>query len=130
MHALSRSSRMALWAAACALLLKAAVPMLASAAARLQQQPVGEVCSVYGVVAQAPRPAGDLRVPSPGWAVHSGDHCALGALALGVPPQTAALAALMAPEAAAAPPAARSDRLPDACARWVGWVQHGPPSRA
>lgn len=43
------ASRLTLWAFAGALLLKSAVPMLASAAAGLQGKPLAEVCDVYGV---------------------------------------------------------------------------------
>ena len=42
-------SRLTVWAFAGALLLKSAVPMLASAAATLQGKGVAEVCDVYGV---------------------------------------------------------------------------------
>jgi hypothetical protein len=46
----SWSARIALWAAVCALLLKSAVPLLASVAAMASGQAVGDVCPVYGVV--------------------------------------------------------------------------------
>jgi hypothetical protein len=49
MPATSWSSRFVVWTAVLALLLKGAVPMLASAAAQWQGKTVAEVCTVYGV---------------------------------------------------------------------------------
>ena len=49
-------SRLTVWAFVGALLLKSAVPMLASAAAAAQGKGVAEICDVYGV-ATAPRAA-------------------------------------------------------------------------
>jgi hypothetical protein len=143
MTAPSFSSRLALWVAVCALLLKAAVPMLASAAAGLQGRPVAEICTVYGVAlpaSQDPHAAHEHahhqhhdghEHDSHKLASHSGDHCAL-----------TALAALAMPDAcaAAAPPAVRAiaagvaighePASPDSCARWAARLKHGPPARA
>ena len=49
MFRLSRSSRVALWAAVFSLLLKTAVPLLAATAAELRGVPVASVCAIYGV---------------------------------------------------------------------------------
>jgi hypothetical protein len=132
-----------------ALLLKAAVPMLASAAARLQGVPVGQVCEVYGVALVAPTAAqphaghaghehhavhAEPSEPAPkppghDTGAHHGDHCALGALA--------ALAPFF--SGAAALPSAAPWQVPDtgpgadaffrdASAAWVARLKHGPPS--
>ena len=53
MSRLSRSSRIALWAAIFSLLLKAAVPLLAATAAELRGVPVASVCAIYGVAMPA-----------------------------------------------------------------------------
>jgi hypothetical protein len=107
----SRSSRVVLWAAMCALLLKAAVPLLASAAAAALDKSVAEVCTVYGVALPDPRAQHHARHhhvhdghAAPGGhddgshvLAHQGDHCALSALA--------ALATSTAPHASLPPPA-------------------------
>lgn len=133
-----------LWALACTLALKAAVPLLAAAAAHLQGVPVGSVCGIYGVTLPSAKadphahhhahhgheghqsPAGDPPA-------HSGadrDHCAL-----------TGLAAMTVP-ALAAPPVDLADATPliqhrvqracagDACAAWAARLQHPPPARA
>jgi hypothetical protein len=143
-----------------ALLLEAAVPLLASAAARLQGVPVAAICEVYGVrtvrageAAADPHaghaghpdpdgragPAGGEVPPGPDAPADSGSHasgdagssCAL--LALG------ALAAWHAPAAALPRGLAQgasvgrftSQRLPgDATALWVARLKHGPPASA
>ena len=64
MSRLSRSSRIALWAAVFSLLLKTAVPLLAATAAELRGVPVASVCAIYGVAMPAP--------PGSGHAAHVG----------------------------------------------------------
>lgn len=85
MSAKSWSSRVALWAAVCALLLKAAAPMLASAASGVRGVGVADICTVYGVAVAAPASHDDERGPQGSGSnesgFHSGDHCALTALA-------------------------------------------------
>ncbi len=115
-----------------ALLLKAAVPMLAVAAADAQGKALFEVCSAYGVRTVAPdRQAGQpapLEHPA-GAAAHGGEHCALaGLLVLAAPGCSGAVAPAAASQAggrlalrAAAPP-------PDAAADWAARLQHGPPA--
>jgi len=135
----SWSSRFALWAAVCALLLKAAVPTLAAGAAQMRGVPVAEVCTVYGVALPGSSPdehahhahhhehPGDEDHSSHSAAAHVGDHCSLSALA--------ALALQDAPEFALAPAhGAHTDVLPersivfrDASAAWAARLQHGPP---
>jgi hypothetical protein len=122
----------------CALLLKAAVPMLASAAGGLQGKSVAEICTVYGVALAAAdehrhhahhaQSSGGEDHSKHAATAHNGEHCALTALV--------AFAAADAPRvglpdaqtshqtsAARARPAA-----PDACAQWVARLRHGPPS--
>jgi hypothetical protein len=135
-----------------ALLLKAAVPLLASAAARLQGVAVAQVCEVYGVAllpatashphaaghaahehhalhAQASDPASKPHGSDAG--AHHGEHCALGALAALAPPFSDAVAVPAAApwqDTAPGPMAAGAPR--DACARWVARLKHGPPLQA
>ena len=129
--------------AASALVLKAAVPLLAAAAAQLQGVSVARVCSLYGVaIMQMVRAehAGHAHHhtstdagqdgESRSAADHGRDHCAL----------TAVVAIAVGPSAA--PPVASSDvaislsrlggTLPvaDACALWVARLGHGPPAFA
>jgi hypothetical protein len=93
--------RLTSWLFVAALLLKSAVPMLASAAAGLQGKATAEVCDVYGVALPARDPQGHADhhahhahgdasastgdpAPSHGPASrvsHGGDHCALSARA-------------------------------------------------
>jgi hypothetical protein len=131
-----------------ALLLEAAVPMLASAAAHLQGVPVAQVCDVYGVRTALPdhphhEPAAhhesshaghDPPAPSEqgphGAAGDAGTHCALvalGALAAGADPSPSPTVRGEAVRSPAAPP-----RVPghDATARWIARLKHGPPSPA
>jgi hypothetical protein len=63
------SSRWALWVFAAALLLKSAMPWLASASAQLQGKTLVEVCTVYGV-ALVPQ-SGHATDPAPD---HPPDH--------------------------------------------------------
>lgn len=134
-----------------ALLLKAAVPLLASAAARLQGVAVGEVCELYGVAPallklQPPHAAHDAahaahaahaKAAEPAShgkgseAAHRGDHCALAALAA-LAPQALEAATLLAFEpwesrAQGQPSASTAFR--DASATWAARLKHGPPAR-
>lgn len=124
------SSRWALWAFAAALLLKSAMPWLASASAEMQGKTLVEVCSVYGV---ALVPVGDESgQPAPDHApAHGGEHCALTALAvLGTsePPSLAPVA--MVPRGGQTPLAHTDSLAHDACAAWVARLKHGPPAFA
>jgi hypothetical protein len=152
--ACSLSSRIAVWGAVAALLLKSAVPLLASAAAGLQGKGVAQICSIYGVdlgVAPASHldSAGhghhhhhaEARDGQPlghehehdhgrGDGAHGSDHCALMALAAGVP--EGASAWTLPSEAAADAPKRRCARsfFADDCASWVARLAHGPPTSA
>lgn len=132
------SSRFALWAAVCALILKAAVPMFAAGAAQMRGMPVAEICTVYGVELPGASSgehahhhhgehSGHEDHSSHAGAAHSGDHCALTALAaLAVP--DAAVPALV--SGLAAPPDVMVDSsiaFRDASAAWAARLKHGPP---
>jgi hypothetical protein len=124
------SSRWALWAFAAALLLKSAMPWLASASAEMQGKTLVEVCSVYGV---ALVPVGDASgQPTPDHApAHGGDHCALTALAvLGTSEPPALAVAVMASSGGQSPRAQPGSPAHDACAAWAARLKHGPPSLA
>lgn len=122
------SNRLAVWLAVCALLLKAAVPLLASVSAEAQGKALVEVCTTYGVATVALDDGQPAPAPHPD-APHAGDHCALGAIvALAAPPA----AALSLPPAVQqqAPPAFDTSHAtrPDAAADWAARLRHGPPS--
>jgi hypothetical protein len=125
------SSRWALWAFAAALLLKSAMPWLASASAEMQGKTLVEVCTVYGVSLV---PLGEHgHHPDSGHPAdhHDNDHCALTALTAlaSDEPRLPTLAPAMLRETG--PPApSRSTLPPDACARWVARLKHGPPATA
>ncbi len=122
------SSRWAVWVFALALLLKAALPMLASASASLQGKALVEVCSVYGVSLVPLESAGQERAPEP-MAQHAGEHCVLTALAVLAAPELQALGVACAPRrTGVAPRAPLSPQAPDACATWVARLKHGPPA--
>lgn len=118
------SNRWAAWAFALALLLKAAMPMLASGSAHLQGKALVEVCTVYGVATVAPD-AGDAgHEPAAG---HASDHCALSGLTAlaGVALQTSILPAQCPP--AGGHPMARAAPAADPCAAWMARLEHAPP---
>ena len=125
-------SRLTLGVGVCALLLRAGMPWLAAGAAQQRAVGVAEVCSVYGVglrfaaartpdelaplaapavaVLAAPQQADQGSSPHP---AHSGDHCALTALAARTVGTELALA--------------RCAPHPDACALWAARRKQGPP---
>jgi hypothetical protein len=126
-----------------ALLLKAAVPMLASAAARLQGVPVAQVCDIYGVqtvldAAADPHAgheghAGHGDAPGDGGSHAAGDadsHCALVALGVFTAGEPPALPPYDAREPARHVPAADASHRHDAAALWVARLKQGPPSPA
>jgi hypothetical protein len=125
------SSRWALWVFAAALLLKSAMPWLASASAELQGKTLVEVCTVYGV-SLVPLGAGGDHEPASGQASdHGGEHCALTALTALAdlePPVLAAASVLL--REASPPHAPPSSLAADACATWVARLKHGPPALA
>ncbi len=122
--------RFAFWVVAFALLLKSAMPMLASAAADAQGRTLVEVCTAYGVATVEldadghPMPAGDSH---DGSSAHGGSHCVLSGLtAYAQPPAHAGIACPLCPPTQA-PPAAFAPTPPDADATWVARLKHGPP---
>jgi hypothetical protein len=118
-------SRWALWVFAAALVLKAAMPWLASASAELQGRTLVEVCSVYGV-SLVPVDGGHHDAPATDH--HANDHCALTALSPCAGFDSAPAAVIMNARAASpAPRAHPSPQAPDACANWVARLKHGPP---
>jgi hypothetical protein len=124
------STRWALWVFAAALLLKAAMPLLASASAQMQGKALVEVCTVYGV-SQVP-PGGQEQEPASGHApAHGNAHCALNAMtALStVEPSLPAVAPVSLRKTSVLRPRA-PDQAPDACAIWVARLKHGPPRSA
>ena len=136
MHAVFRR-RPSPWifrALAFALLLKAALPLLATTAAGAQQRPLAEVCSVYGVATVAATTQPGDGAPGHGGApaVHHGDACPLLALAaFGAAPDAAPAAPLVSAELGEATAAgASTPRRSDAAARWATRLKHGPPAAA
>lgn len=123
-------SRWALWVFAAVLLLKAAMPMLASASAHAQGKAVVEVCTVYGVSlvaldGQDPAPASDHLVD------HGNPHCGLSALTALIEPPASAATALPSPRPVdGALPVQLRPLAPDASAAWVAQLKHGPPATA
>ena len=123
-------SRWALWVFAAALLLKAAMPLLASASAQMQGKTLVEVCTVYGV-AMVPLD-GDSHDTAPDHgSAHGNEHCALTALTALAAPEPPVLDAAAVPRHAGVTPRAHpSPQAPDACATWVARLKHGPPAFA
>lgn len=132
-------ARVALWAAVCALVLRAGMPFLAVAAAQQLDLPLGEMCAVYGVVlpgtsaiataGPAPRRGGHPHQRTDSDGDHGCEHCALSALGtLGAPssaPQAVEVRFVASPTQ---PPVAIGVTVHDACADWAAQLGHGPPS--
>ena len=111
------------------LLLKAAMPWLATAAAQAQGKALVEVCTVYGI-ARVALDAGDAPA-APSSAAHVGDHCLLsGGLVhlAALPPEEGSSTALRIVVNGAAGYRGQAPLpLPDASARWAAGLAHGPP---
>ena len=113
------------------LLLKAAMPMLAGAAAQAQGKALVEVCTTYGVSLVPLDGQGDQTPASEHTIAHAGDHCALSALAALAAPGSPELAVAGAPlREALGRRAHSSSPAHDACATWVARLKHGPPAFA
>ena len=122
------ASRWAAWAFALALLLKAAVPMLASVSAQVQGKTLVEVCTVYGVATVALDDSGEPKpVPADHAGAHGSEHCALSAVLALVAPEPGPVIAAAAAEAHRLPVRAGAP-TPDAEADWIARLKHGPPS--
>jgi hypothetical protein len=137
------SSRIAVWGAVCGLLLRAAVPLFAAGAAQLRGIPIAEVCPVYGVaMPAAPRAmhadhahhhgdhAGHEDHGTHSTAVHTGDHCALTALAVFAAPEHRAQAIDAAHAIRAEGQGEHGCAVRDRCAVWAARLEHGPPTLA
>jgi hypothetical protein len=121
--------RWAAWSFALALLLKAAMPLLATGSAQLRGKAVVEVCTVYGVATVALQatdsPAGHDAPTS-----HAGEHCVLNAgvdyagsdLQLPRPPQPGGKTLQRV--------SARAQVTADARAAWMARLEHAPPAFA
>lgn len=124
------SSRWALWVFAAALLLKTAMPLLASASAQLQGKALVEVCTVYGVALV--HQTGENHEPPVDIAgTHGGDHCALTALTVLATAEPPVLAPANLASGSGAPLGAHpSSSAHDAAASWVARLKHGPPGHS
>ncbi len=120
------SSRWAAWAFAFALLLKAAMPLLATGSAHAQGKALVEVCTVYGV-ATVPLDAGDSLPGHEGTPGHGGEHCALnGSVAMAGADLSAPV--LPSPRAQSGERVdAQAPLAMDACAAWMARLEHAPP---
>jgi hypothetical protein len=130
--------------AVCALLLKAAVPLLAATAAQMQGLPVAQLCSLYGVATSQTSSSGHVghmhhhvaaeanHDSDPHPAVDRGhDHCALTAVSAMAVDHAAPVSLAPRGEATASPAELGGDCVfCDECARWVARLAHGPPVRA
>ncbi len=125
-----RWSVWAVWGFTLALLLKAAVPLLATASAELQGKALAEVCTVYGVTTVALDGPDSGPQPEHRSAAHGGEHCTLTALMVLSVPELQALAAPVPQRSDPAPVFHPSPLGPDACATWVAQLKHGPPASA
>ena len=125
------TSRWALWVFAAALLLKSAMPMLASLSAQMQGKALVEVCTVYGM-ALVTVDGTDSQKQSPAHdGAHGDEHCALTALTALASAEPPALGVAAAPQVdgieSRAPPGSSAF---DACASWIARLKHGPPALA
>ena len=130
MAAMIRRNPALFWLLVGVLLLKAAAPLLAIAAAQRQGVALVEVCSVYGVRSVV----ADGSPASPPDHQHASEagHCTLAAtLGPWLPSGT-----VDEPQAGAARPPAPCDAVShaappaDACRRWLAGQLHAPPARA
>lgn len=122
------------WLLALVVLLKAAVPLLASAAASMHGVALVEVCTVYGVRMQSLPQAHDEPADGqpPAKALEHREHCALSPLlghAIAAAPSLAPVL-LHAPARAALPAAASTVTPSDAGRAWLAQRFHAPPPRA
>jgi hypothetical protein len=131
---LARRQRLLLWLAAAALVLRAAMPRLASASASWQGVPLAEVCSVYGVATRAVDAAHarvsseDRRDGSRTGSAHDPDRCALAGVAfLGVPPSVLDAGGFARAADGGRAMTAVAPTLVDAQAGWRARLLHAPP---
>lgn len=120
-------SHLLAWAAVCGVLLKAAVPLLATASAHEQGKALAEICTVYGVVTVTQGDAGSAPTDPSHPAGPAGDPCALSALVALATPLPALPHSTVAPGEPEAREA-RSPERPDVSLSWLAQRQHGPPA--
>jgi hypothetical protein len=125
-----------LWCLAALLVLKAAVPLLAAAAATQRGVSLAQVCTVYGVrtaAAVAAMPADPVHPAAPGDTLPdhgAGQHCALASLAGGPLPDALPAVLVHAPPLVPLHEAHARAVLPhDAALRWLSARLHAPPTR-
>lgn len=122
------------WLLVALVLLKAAVPLLATAAAVRQGVALAEVCSVYGVRVVAIRATNigtNDPAPAPGVMHADGEHCTLGSLLGGPAPALLATVPPHPPAGGLTVAATPLRPLPrDASQRWLMARLHAPPVRA
>ena len=124
------TSRWSLWVFAAALLLKSAMPFLASASAQLQGKALVEVCTVYGL-ALVPQTGDNHDSPADHAGGHGSEHCALTALTVLATAEPPVLAPATLASASVAPLDAHpSSSAHDAAAAWVARLKHGPPDHS
>ncbi len=120
-----------MWCLALVLLLKAAVPLLATAAAHSQGKTLVEVCTVYGVATVEVDSGDTAPVPADHGTTHGAEHCVLAAvLALNAAEPTPSPWPSV--QQGQAPPAraSASTASPDATTQWVARLKQGPPPAA
>lgn len=124
------SHRWALWAFAAALLLKSAMPWLASVSADMQGKALVEVCTVYGVSLKPLGGGGDASQPAHEQAAdHNDEQCALTVFAAMATPGSLPVMSAVADLRVNSPPVAFASVLaPDPAAAWAARLRHGPPS--
>lgn len=123
------ATRWPVWVFAAALLLKAAMPWLASESAQLQGKTAFEICSVHGVSIDAASAGKDM--PAPERSSQRSEHCALtalGALATAEAPLLSPIPVLV--HEAGRPRSHTASDAPDASATWIARRKHGPPAHA
>jgi hypothetical protein len=116
-----------LWLFAAALLLKAAMPMLATASAQLQGKALVEVCTVYGVATVALDSHSDTPAPHQK-ADHEGAHCGLSGLMAWSHSSASTPLFFGVAATSPSPPTRQPSVAPDASATWVAQLHHGPPA--
>jgi hypothetical protein len=121
-----------LWMLAMLLVLKAAVPLLASASAMQRGVALAEVCSVYGVRVGMPHEHADAQsdAPAPKGSDHaSGEHCTLTpVLGSGLLAASAIAAVLLrVPADVRTVQLVDVPPLPDASRGWLADRAHAPP---
>ncbi len=119
------------WLLVALVLLKAAVPLVATVAAARQGVALAEVCSVYGVRLVAADMGTSHPEPSPGSTHADEEHCVLGSLLGGAAPAASLAAQLLAPVGRHTVAAMPQRPLPrDASRLWLMARLHAPPVRA